>query len=64
MRLDSLGSALSSAVSAPLTTDPVDQMQRVAQVSVLKKALQTESDTVRELIAAVTQVGQNLDVKG
>jgi Putative motility protein len=65
MNLSSLGSALSSAVDAPLTTDPVGQIQAQAQVSILKKALQAQSDSVTTLIASVTgNVGRNLDVRG
>ena len=63
--MSSLGSALSSAVNAPISTDPVDQIQSKVQVSILKKALQAQADSVSTLIASVTgNVGRNVDVRG
>jgi len=64
MRLDSLGSSLAAAGNAPVSTDPVDQMQAVAHVRVLKKALEAQSDAVMTLISSLTGVGKNLDVRG
>ncbi len=65
MNMSSLGSALSSAVNAPVSTDPVDQIQSKVQVSILKKALQAQADSVSTLIASVTgNVGRNVDVRG
>lgn len=64
MTLDSLGSAFSAAANAPISTDPVDQVQAKIQVSVLKKAMQAQSESVSTLIASVTgNVGRNLDVR-
>jgi hypothetical protein len=63
--MDSLGSALAAAVDAPMSTDPVDQVMAKVQVSVLKKAIQAQADSVSTLIAAVTggSVGRNLNVR-
>ncbi len=64
MNLSSLGSALSAAVDAPVPNDPVGQIQAQAQVSILKKAMQAQADTVSTLIASVTgHVGRNLDLR-
>ena len=65
MNMSSLGSALSAAMDTPLTVDPVGQIQAQAQVSILKKAIQAQADSVSTLIASVTtgSVGRNLDVR-
>ena len=41
-----------------------DQVKGEAAVSVLKKAMETDADMVKTLIAAATGVGQKLDVQG
>ena len=66
MNMSSLGSALSSAMDAPVPVDPVGQIQAQAQVSILKKAMQVQAETVSTLIASVTSgsVGRNLNVHG
>lgn len=51
--------ALASRVSAP-SSDTASQVQAQAQVSVLKRANQAQSDIVRTLIAGV---GGKLDVR-
>jgi hypothetical protein len=64
MNVSSLGSALAAAVNTPISSDPAGQVQQVAQVSVLKKALQTDNDTTMKLISSVTGMGKNLNVQG
>jgi hypothetical protein len=41
-----------------------DQIKGEAAVSILKKAMQADADTIKTLIASATGVGQKLDVNG
>jgi hypothetical protein len=58
----SVGAVSPAAVSNAASSG--DQVRGEAAVSVLKKAIDSDADIAKQLIAAATGIGQKLDVTG
>ena len=64
MGLDAAAAVLREVTSMPISTDPVERIEASVQVRVLAKALKTESELTRTLLAMTGDVGRHLDVRG